>query len=637
MSILAKLCLTPLESHQALLQTHLEQHPEEDEFARNLIQNMYETGEHVLRMQVILSQPAYLKSATEASWIRLALICDNEPNKELLENLYSAANRLLLNTQAPESARLNAYYFLRSQNQTINYFLSEKHILNMILSSSNPEAWAALLSDQNAPTTILHDALHAKTVSIERLREFAIPLLGWLTTNIKSTTTQTILSHFANLNDSDVYLSLIAQSMQANGKLEILRNFFEPMADMNGDDLFSLFFMKQKLSTTSTQESGEEIIQQAFKSLESLKEEGKTEELFNLFIIPALQANPRYFIHVLENYSETSDAFKELPQVKAFMQLKHFFYPDSTPAGIQSDITIKYHTDVLFNLLQREYYLEEINTITQTLSYKIDHHNNLKSVQNKKEKTIEAVRTELTDTSELLAKFNDLKTKVGAHQKNEENNQSTYKKLCALHDKIKEELSEEQLVELNKNIAFAKSSLTYRVLKDIEASNNSTFRKIGRIFAGDKPIGKDIKIPFLIWILNHLDELNSEKQHQRDSVNSNVSAPLLWEVYVDWQVSLGKTCHSSYEANQSEFNDWLNLVLSGTTTTKTADTIKKLPLNIRIALFTGTEWEAKMTASNSPNPKKESVFSATTVFGSTQPSTDTSEKFASMSITKTST
>ena len=636
MSILAKLCLTPRESHAALLATYLEQYPDQERPTDSAGITLKALYQQPLTKEIISSIVAALNETSdldEVSWVRLSLFCDRLSDKTEIVNL---ANKLVLNTSTNEKSRLNAYYFLRSQNHQIPYLLNSNHILSLILRSDNKEAWVALLSDANFP----EHALQSTAVDIVHVREFAIPLLKWLSENNDATITKQVLARLTNMKDFDICLSLIAQGLSDNGSLEIIRDLFATITNMEGDDLFYLFFMAQKLAAASTPEEGEKVIRKAFEGLTSLMsdvpEEDKTKELINLFIIPALQTQPQYFIHVLHAYPNTKETFKHLPQAKAFMQLQHFFHPEAASAEAISsdiaDISVLHDSELFFNFLAHENALNDLSAMTNILVSKIEAYKTSSAErrssgvsEKRQSNAVQAERKNIVgvdsgDYTEFQSRFNALLVKARGNiiepttpTITAEKIEQTQQQAFALHEKIKTQLSPEQITALNQNPCFAKYSLAYRILTDIDALP-SKLRAIGEFFnIANKPFGKEIKIPFLIWIFENFDALN----------NHNMTEPsMIFQAYT--------ACNPATKALSSQekaiaVNAWLDLVLTGTSSTKTQDTIKPLPLNIRVALFAGTKWESLAVAKNE-SPKKATAFSDATVFGgsaATSPKTNT--------------
>jgi hypothetical protein len=260
--------------------------------------------------------------------------------------------------------------------------------------------------------------------------------------------------------------------------------------------------------------------------------------------------------HIEHYYEHASEAFKQLPQVKAAMQLQYFFHTKSVEHLVCDDaeiinIKLPHHPETFFQALKYRH-LNDLHEMTIALS-----------------------------TAELS------------------NDQALYEKAISLHKQIKK-LPAEARRDLNQDIRFAAFSLAHRICKDksaneTESDTKQAGRSVKKFFTqvtkGHLVTGKDAKIPFLQCILNHLIKFSECQSNNTDYAN----APFIWSVYVESYLTVKREAQNKLLTSEdttysldkmTKINTWLNdQILDGKNTKKT---LAPLPGNLLNAIFAGT-------------------------------------------------
>ncbi len=263
--------------------------------------------------------------------------------------------------------------------------------------------------------------------------------------------------------------------------------------------------------------------------------------------------------HIEHYYEHASEAFKQLPQVKAAMQLQYFFHPETVADFVGSDTTI---ADIKF--------AHHPETFFQALKYW--HSNDLHQM------TIALSQSDLASDRTL------------------------YDQARSLHKQIKKLPAEARRL-LNQDVGFAAFSLAHRICKDKSVnettSNTKQFSRsiikgMTQVAKGHLVTGKDAKIPFLECILNHLVTSGECKL----SNTGYHGAPFIWSVYVESYLTVKRKMQDKLLTSEDteyspdkmfKVNEWLNeQILDGK---KTKETLAPLPGDLLKAIFDGTNVE----------------------------------------------
>lgn len=276
-------------------------------------------------------------------------------------------------------------------------------------------------------------------------------------------------------------------------------------------------------------------------------------------IIIDLLIRPDFHIEIY--YPQASEQFKQLPQVKTAIQLYHFFRSEDVSASNDND----FFTEIFFHGLIN-HYAEDVKTMTEELSRVIS---------------------------------------SGATAS--ETNNALIQKAFKLHEKIKR-LSMENKQILNQDLRFVSFALAYRILANIQVDEPTntqqqsatsllnfaarTFKKAAtQTMKGHVLVGKAVKTPFLLSILNHLLNFGG-----CSSINTPYpEAPFIWSIYITYvqqkramqnQPITEEDCTYSQE-KMIKVNIWLNEQILETANAKETEAIALLPSEIRTSIFNG--------------------------------------------------
>jgi len=529
-------------------------------------------------IEEVIDAGAALPFFTEFDWFNLVAVCDKvqEPIPRLYELARAVALNLLKNCDNEQ--RMSAYIFLRSQNQYIGPPTFASSIMPLFSSAEKDLAtWIIFLSDPY----LLEDRLTTthRASAIELSWEI---MISDTFSNIDIISKKRILGRLASTQSAEVIKGLIALGCTNQGNLVDLQEQLAPLADINGDAEFNLFFLKQKLAALEKRyentsgklineilpEQRIEIFTKAFESLDTFRSDDpaddKTSELFNLFIAPALLAYPQYLYYALSYYAVASENFKQLPAVKALMQLQYFFRPES---AIDADILTEHDSETFFKLLS-SHYMDDLDVMT-----------------NKLLEIISPGAGPQTDHTEVQ------------------------QRAFALNNKITRELSGTQLLDLNSDLRFVTYSFACRILMNND-QQSSLASVMGRkaaatLFNKGKPVGKEVKTPFLIWVLENLNELNEHTEHNK------FSDSMIWKAYIAYLAikhpgiskfdfdELEEKSNGYPEAKQKEkVNTWLESVFESNISSKTVEILAPLPKKILQALFDKTNMKIEIFTIN---------------------------------------
>ncbi len=272
---------------------------------------------------------------------------------------------------------------------------------------------------------------------------------------------------------------------------------------------------------------------------------------FQNAILPLL-THPDF--HIADYYEHASEAFKQLPQVKAAMQLQYFFHPETVKRFIGDDLSITnieviHHPETFFQALKYRH-SDDLHQMTIAIS------------------TANFAKDEL------------------------------YEKARSLHKQIKK-LPLAAKFSLNQDIRFAAFSLAHRICKDKSVKEtNSAIKQVQRrvtsavniVLKGHTLTGKTVKIPFLSYILDQL----IKHQGCRSENTPYRQAPFIWSVYVEAYITLKREPADNDRRfspeKMTEVNKWLeDQILDGK---KTKETLGLLPEPLLNAIFNCTYVEA---------------------------------------------
>lgn len=278
-----------------------------------------------------------LNNLSEADWTLLMLLCDRCETHTPNSLLYQLAQKMLENDALTLETKTNAFFFLKSQNQTIAF---NSKIIASILTSDNIEAWTVLLSDQSTQLIILSENMalleskfdflcnvhanmrkHKITQSLTTyLWEFI--LRTFLAKNNAQEFLPEFISQIKKENEVDlsktiaflfsestiaIKKSLIELALSNVYKLKILReavSSFSPTQEeiekyreeTAKNPMFCICLFGQ-ISPLSDENSDAQITKTlaAFQELQE-KFSNKTHELFGLFVEPVLRSHTKYLL-----------------------------------------------------------------------------------------------------------------------------------------------------------------------------------------------------------------------------------------------------------------------------------------------------------------------------------------------------
>ena len=219
--------------------------------------------------------------------------------------------------------------------------------------------------------------------------------------------------------------------------------------------------------------------------------------------------------HIERYYEHSSEAFKQLPQVKAAMQLQYFFHPETVRHLVEGDESITnikhiHHLETFFHELKYRH-LDALHEMTTRLS------------------NISFTKTYLEKQDERTC----------------DTNEALYQKARSLHYQIKQ-LPDNATLDLHEDVRAATFAIAHRTLKYERVDNpthdesaiKSAVKGLGKHIKtlatqashGHKISGKNAKIPFFRCILEALVLFKT-----CDAANTLYpDAPFIWHVYVDY-------------------------------------------------------------------------------------------------------
>ncbi len=317
----AKLCITSPDSRYKLsdeLNTFFAASPLTEvqgyKPSKNLLKALYEreTPPTPIEIQTtgILNILPFLD---EADWVRLALLCDKcditTSNNDLL---FALVQNRLSDTTNSDTKKINAYYFLRSQNQKITHDLFIKKIVPAILALEHLEektaTWAVLLADPDYPKEVFNDP------SLGQITPILSDAVSWIAKNAKDNLRR-VVSHLIALQNPELTLALLHFGFNGTIKLEVLKETLQNSPAFPGYPEFNIVFFGTNLAASENQE---EIITQMLADINSINAQfpEKTSELFKLFVAPALTTHSQHLLFtaqkVLDNHTYLLKEFSKL-------------------------------------------------------------------------------------------------------------------------------------------------------------------------------------------------------------------------------------------------------------------------------------------------------------------------------------
>lgn len=277
-------------------------------------------------------------------------------------------------------------------------------------------------------------------------------------------------------------------------------------------------------------------------------------------VVVPLLTHPDFQIE--KYYVDASETFKQFSSVLAAIQLKYVFHPETIGPLVSEDPRITS--------------IKEIHHVDVFLS----------ELQHRNQDNLIVMRNGLAAIDPM--KFTD-----------ETNNPDAelYKRARTLYKQIKQLPSETKKI-LNQDMLFVTFTLAIRILKDARVNNpTGTVKQITRgmkkLFTqttkGHEWVGKDVKLPFLHYILSHLTLFGCCSSQNTTSPE----APFIWNAYVESYLPLKKGTAFKKEEQQyssekiADVNQWLNEQILDKIEAKETMTLSLLPKVVLDALFTG--------------------------------------------------
>lgn len=536
------------------------------------------------------------QSLDEASWMRLVSIFD----RYTLENpantlnaqspqalLYKIIAKLALDEAVEAQTRINAYLFLRSQQQHAgspagNLFL--KFAEFVISETEDLPVIAVLLLDSYFPVNGL--------ASIDdRIQQHLIALSSSLIDWAKASTTQenfdSLLQRLSHLKSEEIVLQFIGLALTNEYPLEAACNLFTTMELVysSNETLFNLFFLKQMLERFPN--SFEETIENAlenFDTVQELENSEMAEKVFAAFVVPVLKQHPAYLLStgniVLAKHPELLNAFSALIPEMPFSN-ESFQFMMTVANRISPEILRK-----IFSIATTAADYSGMENSINSLLYISDFE----------------IQTYYTSASSAFKKLPDvvIYMQLSCFEQNIFNEEA-HRHVSELHAQY--EPSAEIYAT---NPRFLGSRLAYQIVENDRINKpegmwNQTARaarkSITTFAKGHLVNGKDAKTPFLRNVLQRL-----MYDGEFSSQNTNYpNAPFIWSVYVEAylpvkaKMKLEKYNKGNGEVLEeeknftpekiSEVNTWLKEQILEVSNAPETQTLLTLPLDLRKALF----------------------------------------------------
>lgn len=553
------------------------------------------------------------KSLDEASWVRLASICDQSESETPHALLYKIAEHLALDTTATSASRIHAYLFLRSQNQQISSPISfvSRFAEFFIAEVNNAQTLAVLLLDPFFPSNGLA-SLREDTK--EHVILFFSALIEWAQANTHRDNLLMFLQQFALLESPLITMQLIECGFTDICTFEELRSLFStPKAiEWQGEILFNVFFLKQMLRQYIAR--GQIIINDALKNFNDMPDLQNleiTNQVFTLFIAPALKEHPCYLPstgqNILENYPQLLDAFTQL-------------IPEMTLDTENFDLIMRiiHQINATYTLNTQEK-LRSIFSVLTTANDYTGLEDKIMQLLNDKNFHIEKYYAAASPT------FKQLPDVVIAMQLYCYFNECTDKALVEIawenSEQLHENLKQLPLAELrkkNENPHYAAFTLIYRITKNERINNTdksmellerSMKKGLKIISTGSSLCGKEAKTPFLCSIVKYLiqPQLERYRTDALENTTNSSSLSFIQTAYQEAYVSIIATKDTSMKSTKN-MEDWLKIILDKPDVPETK-TLLSLPNDLRQVIFNGSNIESETLLLITP-AKRPSLISS---------------------------